>query len=170
MGASPAPAEAFRIRFAEPGDESRILAYIRDLAAYEDELDQVVATEEGLRRSLFEQNAAEVLLGELEGRPIGFALFHAGFSTFLGTATLHLVDLYIEPSHRGKGHGKALLSRLAAIAVERGCGRLEWWCHDWNAPAIRLYRQWGAFPLDNLRVYRLCGQALQDFAHRPSAP
>lgn len=167
MDAASAP---FRIRFAEPGDEGRILAYIRDLAAYEDELDQVVATEEGLRRALFEQKGAEVLLGEAGGRSVGFALFHAAFSTFLGDRTLHLVDLYIEPAHRGKGYGKALLSRLAAIAVERGCGRLEWWCHDWNTPAIRLYRQWGAFPLDNLRVYRLCGQALQDFAGAASAP
>lgn len=160
----------FRIRFAEPGDEGRILAYIRDLAAYENELNQVVATEEGLRGALFERKGAEVLLGELGGRSVGFALFHPGFSTFLGDGTLHLVDLYIEPSHRGKGFGKALLSRLAALAVERGCGRLEWWCHDWNAPAIKLYRQWGAFPLDNLRVYRLCGQALQAFAGTASAP
>lgn len=156
--------EGFELRFAETGDAALILKFIRDLAAYEGELDQVTATEEGLHRSLFEQKGAEVIIGEKDGHPVGFALFFQGFSTFLGKPTIHLVDLYIEPAMRGKGFGKTMLSYLARLTVERDCGRLEWWCHDWNAPAIKLYKRWGAFPLENLRVYRLCANALIDFS------
>ncbi|HVI39737.1 MAG TPA: GNAT family N-acetyltransferase, partial [Anaerovoracaceae bacterium] len=98
-----------------------------------------------------------------QGVPVGFAFFHQSFSTFLGKKGIALVDLYIEPEMRNRGFGKAILAYLAALAREQDCGRLEWWCHDWNAPAIALYRKWGAFPIDNIRVYRLCGDALSQF-------
>lgn len=154
----------FRLRFAERGDTAVVLKFIRDLAVYENELDQVTATEEVLCDSLFERKAAEVLLGEYEGRTVGFALFFQSFSTFLGRPTVHLVDLYVEPDVRGKGFGKKILACLARITRERGCDRLEWWCHDWNELSIRLYKRWGAFPLENIRVYRLCKDALAGFA------
>jgi len=154
----------FYIRYAEEHDVPLILQYIRDLAAYEDELDQVTATEEILKQSLFVNQDAEVILGVYKGATVGFALFHKNFSTFLGKAGINLVDLYIEPEMRNKGFGKAMLSYLADLTVERNCGRLEWWVHDWNEPAIGRYKKWGAFPIDNIRVYRLCEDNLQNFS------
>jgi len=156
--------QGFRLRFADERDTGVILKFIRDLATYENELDQVKATEEILSNSLFCCNGAEVIIGEYHDKPIGFALFHQSFSTFLGKAGINLVDLYIEPEMRGKGFGKRILSFLAKLTIDRNCGRLEWWCHDWNAPAIRLYKKWGAFPIDNIRVYRLCDDALTTFS------
>jgi len=156
--------QGFRLRFAEKDDSQIILKFIRDLATYENELEQVTATEEILNHSIFECNGAEVIIGEYNDKPIGFALFHQSFSTFLGKPGINLVDLYIEPDMRGKGFGKKILSYLAKLTEERNCGRLEWWCHDWNAPAIRLYKKWGAFPIDNIRVYRLCDNALTEFS------
>ncbi|MPN57759.1 hypothetical protein SDC9_205453 [bioreactor metagenome] len=135
------------------------------MAEYEEELDQVNATEEVLEKSLFDRNGAEVILGEFEGKPIGFALFHNDFSTFLGKPGIHLVDLYILPEMRQKGFGKAMLSYLADLTVERDCGRLEWWVHVWNDPAIKFYKSIGAFPLEKLQIYRLCDDGLKNFAH-----
>lgn len=150
----------FQIRLAERKDAALIVKYIRDLASFEDELDQVTVTAEILETNMFEQNGAQALIGEYQGNPIGFALFHQSFSTFLGQKGIALVDLYIEPEMRNHGFGKAMMSYLAALTVERDCGRLEWWCHDWNTPAIELYKKWGAFPVDHIRVYRLCEDAL----------
>lgn len=150
----------FRIRLAEKKDTSLIVKYIRDLASFEDELDQVTVTVEDLEVNMFDQHGAQAIIGEFQGLPVGFAFFHQSFSTFLGKKGIALVDLYIEPGMRNRGFGKAMMAHMAALATELDCGRLEWWCHDWNAPAIALYKNWGAFPIDNIRVYRLCGDAL----------
>ena len=123
-------------RFATEADVPVILELIRQLAEYEQAADEVVATEEVLRKSLFEQHAAEVLLVEADGRSVGFAVFFTSFSTWLGLAGIFLEDLFVLPDERGKGYGKGLLQHLARIAVQRGCGRLEWNCLDWNQPSI----------------------------------
>ena len=120
------------IRFATENDCALILHFIRDLAEYEKMADQVVASEELLREWIFEKQKAEVLFVCEEGKELGFALFFHNFSTFLGRAGIYLEDLFVLPEYRGKGYGKALLKKLAQIAVERGCGRLEWSCLDWN--------------------------------------
>lgn len=156
--------DKFKLRFAEKKDAALILWFIKQLAIYEDELSDVTATEEGLTDSLFERKGAEVIIGEYEGNPVGFALFHHNFSTFLGKVGIHLVDLYVIPQMRGQGFGKIILSYLAKLTVERNCGRLEWWCHDWNEPSIKFYKKLGAFPLDELTIYRLCGDALENFS------
>ena len=151
-------------RWAEAADAGLILRFIRDLADYEGMADQVVATEELLREWLFRQKKAEVLFA-LEGdREVGFALFFHNFSTFLGRAGLYLEDLFVLPEYRGRGYGQALLRRLAAIAKERGCGRLEWWCLDWNAPSIGFYKRMGAVPMEEWTVYRVAGETLDALA------
>lgn len=156
--------DGFRIRFAREEDVPLILEFIKGLAEYERMLDQVVATEEMLKESLFERKAAEVIIGEYEGEPVSFALFFHNFSTFLGRPGIYLEDLFVKPESRGRGFGKIMLSFLAKLAVERKCGRLEWWCLDWNEPSIRFYRQLGAEPMDDWTVYRVCGKALDKLA------
>lgn len=152
---------ALQIRLATPDDTPLILACIRGLAEYERMADQVVATEELLREQLFgPEPGAEVLIAEWDGAPAGFALFFHNFSTFLGRRGLWLEDLFVFPTFRGHGIGKALLARLAAIAVERQCGRLEWWVLDWNEDAIGFYRALGAEAMDEWTVFRLTGDAL----------
>ena len=151
-------------RWAEEKDAALILRFIRALAAYEKLSDQVVATEELLREWIFEKKKAEVLFPMEEGEEVGFALFFHNFSTFLGRAGLYLEDLYISPEYRGKGYGKATLQRLAQIAVERGCGRLEWSCLDWNQPSIDFYLSLGAVPMEEWTVYRLTGDTLTQMA------
>lgn len=127
----------------------------------------VVATQEVLRRTLFgERRYAEALIARLDGEPVGFALYFHNFSTFVGKPGLYLEDLFVEPAHRGKGIGKALLQHLAAIAVERDCGRVEWAVLDWNAPSIAFYRSLGAVPMDQWTVFRLEGAALRAVAER----
>lgn len=148
-------------RFAQPEDAALILRFIRGLAEYEKMTDEVVATEELLREWIFEKGKAEVLFAVADGTEVGFALFFHNFSTFLGRAGIYLEDLFVLPEHRGHGYGKALLKRLAAITVERGCGRLEWSCLDWNAPSIAFYKSMGAVPMDEWTVYRLTGETLQ---------
>ena len=123
-------------RPAVPGDEELILSFIRALAEYEHMSDQVIATPEILREWLFEKKTAEVIFAEAEGKAVGYALFFHNFSTFLGRAGIYLEDLFVLPEERGSGYGKALLKELARITVERGCGRLEWACLDWNQPSI----------------------------------
>jgi len=147
-------------RNAEETDCGLILFFIRELAAYEKMLDEVVATEELLKEQLFQKRRAEVIFACEDGREIGFALFFHNFSTFVGRAGLYLEDLYVLPDYRGRGYGKALLKRLAAIAVERGCGRMEWVCLDWNRPSIDFYRSLGAQPMDEWTIFRLAGDAL----------
>jgi len=151
-------------RSAVPGDEELILSFIRALAEYEHMADQVVATPEILRECLFEKKKAEVLFAVSAGREVGFALFFHNFSTFLGRAGIYLEDLYVRPECRGRGYGKALLKKLAAIAVERGCGRLEWWCLDWNRPSIDFYLSMGAEPMSDWTVYRIAGDTLTRLA------
>ena len=151
-------------RRAEEKDAALILRFIRELAAYEKLDGQVVATEELLREWIFEKGKAEVLFPVENGVEVGFALFFHNFSTFLGRAGLYLEDLYIRPEHRGKGYGKATLQKLARIAVERGCGRLEWSCLDWNTPSISFYLSLGAEPMEEWTVYRLSGEKLSRMA------
>lgn len=152
------------IRPAREIDIPQILYFIKELAIYEDMLDDVVATEDLLREWIFEKQKAEVLLAEEDGIPVGFALFFHNFSTFLGRAGIYLEDLFVMPEHRGKGYGKALLRRLAQITMERGCGRLEWACLDWNKPSIDFYLSLEATPMDQWTVYRLTGDTLRRMA------
>jgi GNAT superfamily N-acetyltransferase len=153
------------IRPATPADLPLILDFIRGLAEYERLAHEVVATEEGLRASLFGSRPdAEVLLAEQDGDPAGFALFFHNYSTFLGRRGLYLEDLFVRPAHRGRGVGRALLARLAALAVERGCGRFEWSVLDWNERAIRVYESLGAEPMREWTVYRVTGPALSRLA------
>ena len=148
-------------RFAVREDTPLILSFIRALAAYEQMADQVIATEELLAEQLFDRGNAEVLFALEDGKEVGFALFFHNFSTFLGRAGLDLEDLYVLPDHRGKGYGKALLRQLARIARERGYGRMEWWCLDWNRPSIDFYLSLGAEPMRDWTVYRLSGATLE---------
>lgn len=158
--------EALTIRMAAAEDTPLILEFIKALADYEGMLDEVVATEELLGVTLFEKRQAEVIFAEYKGEPVGFALFFHNFSTFLGKANLYLEDLFVKPEARGLGAGKALLACLARIAVERDCGRLEWWCLDWNEPSIIFYKEMGAKPMDDWTVYRVDGEALPALAAR----
>lgn len=151
-------------RFAEESDCRLVLSFIRGLADYEKMSDQVVATEELLREWIFEKRKAEVLFVCDDGKEVGFALFFHNFSTFLGRAGIYLEDLFVLPEYRGKGYGKALLKKLAQITAERGCGRLEWACLDWNQPSIDFYRSLGALPMDEWTTYRLTGDTLQKMA------
>ena len=151
-------------RGACPEDTALILRFIRELAAYEQLEDQVVADEETLRRWIFEKKGAEVLFVLEDGREVGFALYFHNFSTFLGRSGVYLEDLFVLPEYRGRGYGKALLCRLAAIAKEEGCGRLEWWCLDWNKPSIDFYKSKGAEPMEDWTVYRVAGETLDKLA------
>ena len=147
-------------RPAEEKDTALLLTFIRALAEYEHMLDQVVATEAILQEWLFDRKVAEAFFA-LEGETeVGFALYFHNFSTFLGRGGIYLEDLFVLPEHRGKGYGKAILQRLAQIARERGCGRLEWACLDWNKPSIDFYLSLGAVPMDEWTVYRVSGASL----------
>lgn len=151
-------------RNAQRNDVGLILQFIRELADYEKMLSEVVADEATLEEWIFDKQKAEVIFA-LEGKKeVGFALYFHNFSTFLGRAGIYLEDLYVKPEYRGKGYGKAILKKLASIAVERGCGRLEWWCLDWNKPSIDFYRSLGAEPMDDWTVYRIAGETLTNLA------
>ena len=151
-------------RYAEKKDIPLILYFIKELAAYDKMSDQVIATEAQLDEWIFEKGKAEVLFALEEDKEVGFALFFHNFSTFLGRAGIYLEDLYVKPEYRGKGYGKGLLKQLASITVERGCGRLEWSCLDWNQPSIDFYRSLGAVPMDEWTVYRITGDTLTRMA------
>ena len=151
-------------RFAEEKDAGLILQFIIGLAEYENMLDDVVATEDLLKTWIFEKKKAEVIFALEDGVEVGFALFFHNFSTFLSRAGIHLEDLFVMPEYRGKGYGKGLLKKLAQIAVERDCGRLEWACLDWNKPSIDFYLSMGAKPLDDWTIYRLTGDELRSAA------
>ncbi len=151
-------------RFAERADTPLILHFIKQLADYEKMLDEVVADEKMLEEWIFDRQKAEVIFALEDGVEVGFALFFHNFSTFLGRAGLYLEDLFVLPEHRGKGYGKAILKKLASIAVERGCGRLEWWCLDWNKPSIDFYLSLGAQPMSDWTVYRITGDTLTELA------
>jgi GNAT superfamily N-acetyltransferase len=153
------------IRAATEADLATIEALIRALSVYERMADEVVMDAELLRKALFgDPRHAEVLIAEEDGEAAGFALFFHNFSTFVGRPGIYLEDLFVRPEHRAKGLGKALLKRLAEIAVERDCGRLEWAVLDWNEPAIGFYKKLGARPMDEWTVYRLAGDPLRDLA------
>lgn len=153
------------LRFATPADVGLIFEFICGLADYEKLAHEVVTDEEGLRQSLFgDRPAAEVVLADFDGEPAGFAIFFHNYSTFLGRPGLYLEDLYVKPDLRGHGIGHALLSRLAAIALERGCGRFEWSVLDWNEPAIRFYENIGAKAMEGWTVFRMTGEALSKLA------
>jgi len=157
------------VRKAAPGDEALILGFIRELADYEKLSDEVVATPAHLTKTLFCENPkAFALVAELDGEAIGFALYFFNYSTFLGRHGLYLEDLYVQAAHRGVGAGKALLARLAKIAVENDCGRMEWWVLDWNKPAIDFYKSLGAEAMDEWTVFRLTGASLSALANRAS--
>lgn len=154
----------FSIRFATENDAEKILFFIKSLAEYENLSNEVVATAELLREWIFDKKKAEVIFAVEDGKEVGFALFFHNFSTFLGRAGVYLEDLFVLPEYRGKGYGKALLRELARITLERGCGRLEWCCLDWNKPSIDFYLSLGAKPLDDWTIYRLTGETLQAMA------
>ena len=153
-----------QFRFATENDVALILEFIKGLAEYEKMSADVVATEELLREWIFEKKKAEVIFAIENGTEVGFALFFHNFSTFLGRAGIYLEDLFVKPEHRGRGHGKALIRELARVTVERGCGRLEWCCLDWNKPSIDFYLSLGATPLEEWTIYRLSGENLSTFA------
>ena len=153
-------------RPAVPEDCPLILSFIKALAEYEKMSDQVVATEELLREWIFEKGKAEVIFPVVGGEEVGFALFFHNFSTFLGRAGIYLEDLFIKPEHRGKGYGKATLQQLGRIALERGCGRLEWACLDWNRPSIDFYLSLDAKPMDEWTVYRLTEDSLKGLENK----
>jgi GNAT superfamily N-acetyltransferase len=160
---------ALNIRSASPDDVPLVLRFVRELAAYERSLDKVVATEPMLMEAMFGRihgrgPLVEGLIGEIDGSPQGFALFFHTFSTWVGASGLYLEDLYVTPEARGAGLGKALLRHLAQIAVERGCGRVEWAVLNWNEPAIGFYKRLGARPLDEWTYYRLAGEAINAVA------
>lgn len=153
------------LRAAAPADVPTILRFVRDLAIYEREPDAVKATEADLQRVLFGARPyAEAIIAEDAGAPLGFAIFFHNFSTWEGKPGLYLEDLYVTPEARGRGVGKALLARLAALAIERDCARLEWSVLDWNAPAIAFYRALGAVAMDEWTVNRVTGDALKALA------
>lgn len=151
-------------RYAKRDDISLILQFIKELAAYEKMTNEVVADEKTLEEWIFDKQKAEVIFAVVDDEEIGFALFFHNFSTFLGRAGIYLEDLFVKPEYRGKGYGKAILKKLASVAVERGCGRLEWWCLDWNKPSIDFYLSLGAEPMSEWTVYRLTGDTLSDLA------
>lgn len=153
-----------KIRYANENDISLILDFIRQLAVYEKMLDEVVATEDLLKEWLFERKVAEVIFVMEDDIEVGFALFFHNFSTFLGKAGIYLEDLFVKPEYRGKGYGKALIKKLASIAAERNCGRLEWSCLDWNQPSIDFYLSLGAEAMDEWTVYRVTGDTLKKLA------
>ncbi|MBR2181492.1 MAG: GNAT family N-acetyltransferase [Oscillospiraceae bacterium] len=153
------------IRFATERDVSKILFFIKELAEYEKMSDEVVATEDMLRKELFEKKNAEVIFAlDDNENEVGFALFFTTFSTFLGRPGIHLEDLYVLPEARGHGYGKALLKHLAHLCVERGCGRLEWTCLNWNTPSLDFYRALGAETMDEWTSLRVSGKALPKLA------
>lgn len=151
----------FTIRKAEKKDAQLVLDFIKKIAGYEKMSDQVVATEELLEEFVFDRRAAEVLIGEAGGKPVGFALYFENFSTFLGRTGIHLEDLFVDPDHRGKGYGKRLFQAVCKIAAERGCQRLEWTCLNWNQPSIDFYHYMGAVPLNEWTTFRLAGDAIE---------
>jgi len=165
------PGRPVTIRAARPADVSLVLAFIRELAVYERLEHQVVATEADVAAALFGPRPyAEVVLGCLGDEAVGFALFFHNFSTFLGRPGIYLEDLFVRPAARGAGVGRRLLAHLAHLALERGCGRLDWAVLDWNEPSIGFYRSLGAAALDDWKTFRLSGEALARLAHGEQGP
>jgi len=158
--------EHILLRFAEEKDIAIILEFIRGLAEYEHLLDKVEIKEADLKKYLFEKKMIEVIIGEYDGTPAGFALFFHNFSTFLGKPGIFIEDIYVKPEFRNKGLGKFFFSFLAKIAIERNCGRMEWSCLNWNKPSIEFYKNQGAQPLDEWTIYRITGDGINRLAER----
>jgi GNAT superfamily N-acetyltransferase len=154
------------LRYAEEKDAGLILEFIRSLAEYEHLLDQVEAAEEGLRKHIFHENKAEVIIAEYDGVPAGYALYFSNFSTFLGRPGIYIEDLFVKPELRGKGLGKALFTCIAALAVERNCGRLEWACLNWNEPSIAFYKSLDGRPLTEWTTFRITGENIKNLAEK----
>lgn len=150
-----------KFRIATEQDVTLIRDFISALAEYEKMTDEMIADEALLREWIFERKKAEVIFALEDGVEVGFALFFHNFSTFLGRAGIYLEDLFVKPEYRGRGHGKALITELARITVERGCGRLEWCCLDWNTPSIDFYLSLGARQMNEWTTYRLAGESLK---------
>jgi len=154
-----------KIRPASADDSPLILRFITDLAIYENARDAVIATETGIRQSLFANDSTTcAIICEIDHQPVGFAVYFFNYSTWLGKHGLYLEDLYVSPEYRGMGAGKALLKHLAQIALSKNCGRFEWSVLDWNEPAIKFYQSIGAKPQDEWVAYRLTGKALLELA------
>jgi len=156
--------DTLNFRYANETDVKLILYFVKELAKYEKMLDDVIATEELLQDWIFIKKKAEVIFAIVDGKEIGIALFFHNFSTFLGKAGIYLEDLFVLPEYRGNGYGKAIFKELAKIALERGCGRFEWSCLDWNQPSIDFYLSLGAKQMNNWTLYRVEGQTLNDIA------
>lgn len=154
----------FIIRQAVREDIPLILGFIRELAEYEKLLDQVTATEEILTEWIFDRGKAEVLIGELDGQAVGYALFFHNFSTFLGRAGIYIEDIFVRPACRGRGYGKAFFKYLTRLSRDRGCGRLEWAVLDWNKPSIDFYHSLGAKPMEDWTLYRLNEDSIRQLA------
>ncbi|MHC5375170.1 N-acetyltransferase family protein [Enterococcus sp. LJL120] len=156
--------EQMVIRRATEQDVPLILNFIKELAVYEKMLTDVTATEELLRENLFEKQRAEVIIGEVDEQPVAFALFFTNFSTFVGKPGLYLEDLFVKPEFRGAGFGQQILAYLANLAVARDYGRFEWVVLDWNQPSIDFYQKMGAVAMDEWRIFRVSGPALEKLA------
>jgi GNAT superfamily N-acetyltransferase len=154
----------YKVRKAKPGDEKILCDLIKELASYENLLDEVEATEERIRETIFDKQYAEVLIGEYDGKPISYALFFHNYSTFLTKPGLYLEDIYVKPEYRQLGIGKLFFQILAKIAVERDCGRMEWTCLDWNEPSLKFYKKMGAMPKSEWVIHRVAGNGLQQLA------
>lgn len=156
---------AFKIRQATESDASTIVYLIKQLAIYEKLEHEAIMTEELIRKNVFTENHAHVLIAEEGSEVVGFTLYFYNFSTFLGKPGLYLEDLFVEPTHRGKGYGKALLVELAKIAQEKDCGRMEWSVLDWNTPSIEFYKSLGAVPMEGWSVFRLTDEKIATLAN-----
>jgi GNAT superfamily N-acetyltransferase len=155
-----------RVRPAQPDDIALIAELIHELAVYEELGDSVSFSREDIHQALFSgRPAAEVLIGEANGRAEGFALYFHNYSTFLGRRGLYLEDLFVRPDARGKGLGKLLLKELARVAVQRDCARMEWFVLDWNEPSIQFYKSLGANPMDGWKIFRLTDEKIKELAH-----
>lgn len=151
-------------RYAEEKDSELILYFIKEIAKYENMLDEVDATVDLIKKGVFETKTAEVLFIQEDNKEVGFALFFHNFSTFTGKPGLYLEDIFIKEEYRHKGYGKATLKKLAKIAIERDCARFEWVCLDWNEPSIQFYTSLGAKAMNEWTIYRLSGEALKKLA------
>jgi GNAT superfamily N-acetyltransferase len=155
----------FQIKSATESDVPVILSFVKKLARYEQLLHEVVATEDLLRETLFgKRRTAEVAIGYLESKSVGFVLFFHNYSTFLGKPGLYIEDLFVDEDYRRRGYGRALLLHVARLAKERDCGRLEWSVLDWNQPAIDFYKKLGASPMSEWTVFRVAGKSLDELA------
>lgn len=151
-------------RFAERKDVRIVFSFIKALAEYEKMSDEVIANEDLLEEWIFDKKKAEVLFAMDGNKEVGMALFFHNFSTFVGRAGIYVEDIFVFPENRHKGYGKALFKKIAQIAIERGCGRVEWCCLNWNTPSINFYKSLGAIPMDIWTTYRLTGEALKNLS------